>query len=214
MNEFFTFMGMGIEHVISFPEGYDHLLFILALSAIYTFSDWRKVLMLVTAFTVGHSFTLLLTVYDFSPIPSSVIEWLIPLTILIVCIMNFVIKIENKTIITDSEILDLSNQTKEVTSPLMLRRYTIALFFGLIHGLGFANYLRQMLPNDLFSPLLGFNIGLEIAQIIIVLVGLLVGFLVIKFLKFSQNRWKIVLSTIVFVFALHLFVMQSLALFE
>jgi hypothetical protein len=90
----------------------------------------------------------------------------------------------------------------------------MALLFGLIHGLGFANYLRQMLPDSLFSPLLGFNIGLEIAQILVVLVGLLVGFLVIKYLNFTKNRRKIVLSAIILVFALHLFVMQTLALFE
>ncbi len=96
----------------------------------------------------------------------------------------------------------------------MIRRYSIALLFGLIHGLGFANYLRQMLPDSLFSPLLGFNIGLEIAQILVVLVGLFVGFVVMKYINFTKNRWKVVLSAIVFCFALHLFVMQTLALFE
>jgi hypothetical protein len=203
MNEFFSFMGMGIEHILQFPEGYDHLLFILALSAIYTFSEWRKVFLLVTAFTVGHSVTLLLTVSDISPIPSSVIEWLIPLTIIIVCVLNFVTKMEEK-----------SNQNAEkINSSTMHRRYGIALLFGLIHGLGFANYLRQMLPDSLFSPLLGFNIGLEVAQILVVLVGLLLGFLFIKYLDFTKNRWKVVLSAIVLVFALHLFVMQTLALF-
>ncbi len=205
MNEFFTFMGMGIEHILQFPKGYDHLLFILALSAVYTFSDWRKVLLLVTAFTIGHSVTLLLTVSGISPIPSVVIEWLIPLTILIVCILNFVTKTDEKSKITEN---------KNNISSIMVRRYGIALFFGLIHGLGFANYLRQMLPDSLFMPLFGFNIGLEIAQIFVVLVGLLVGFVVIKYLSFTQNRWKIVLSVIVFVFALHLFIMQTLALFE
>lgn len=204
MNEFFTFMAMGIEHILQFPEGYDHLLFILALSAVYTFSDWRKVLLLVTAFTIGHSVTLLLTVSGISPIPSVVIEWLIPLTILVVCILNFVSKTEESKI----------EQNQNMVSSIMVRRYSIALFFGLIHGLGFANYLRQMLPDSLFSPLLGFNIGLEVAQIFVVLVGLLVGFVVIKYLSFTQNRWKIVLSAIVFVFALHLFIMQTLALFE
>ncbi len=100
MNEFFTFMAMGIEHILQFPEGYDHLLFILALSAIYTFSEWRKVLLLITAFTVGHSVTLLITVSDISPVPSTVIEWLIPLTIILVCILNFFTKIkeENKRV--------------------------------------------------------------------------------------------------------------------
>lgn len=202
MNEFFTFLKIGIEHVISFPEGYDHLLFILALSAIYTFSEWRKVLLLVTAFTVGHSVTLMLTVSDISPIPSSVIEWLIPLTVLVVCVMNFIVNIEDK------------QAEEKVVSSLMIRRYSIAILFGLIHGFGFANYLRQMLPNNLFSSLLGFNVGLEIAQILIVLVGLLIGFLAMKYLNLTKNRWKIVLSAIVFVFALHLFVMQTLALFE
>ncbi len=214
MNEFFTFMGMGIEHILQFPEGYDHLLFILALSAIYTFSEWRKVFLLVTAFTVGHSVTLLLTVSDISPIPSSVIEWLIPLTIIMVCILNFFTKTEEKPKNTDLGILDLPNKEQKIMSSIMIRRYSIALLFGLIHGLGFANYLRQMLPDSLFSPLLGFNIGLEIAQIFVVLIGLAIGFVMMKYIDFTKNRWKVFLSAIVFVFALHLFVMQTLALFE
>ncbi|WP_338764434.1 HupE/UreJ family protein [Bernardetia sp. ABR2-2B] len=214
MNEFFTFMGMGIEHILQFPEGYDHLLFILALSAIYTFSEWRKVFLLVTAFTVGHSVTLLLTVSDISPIPSSVIEWLIPLTIIIVCILNFFTKTEDKSKNIDLDILDLPNKDEKIVSSKMIRRYSIALLFGLIHGLGFANYLRQMLPDSLFSPLLGFNVGLEIAQILVVLVGLAIGFVMMKYLDFTKNRWKLILSAIVLVFALHLFVMQTLALFE
>jgi hypothetical protein len=197
-------MRMGIEHILQFPEGYDHLLFILALSAIYTFSEWRKIFLLVTAFTLGHSVTLLLTISGISPIPSTVIEWLIPLTIIIVCILNFVVKMDEHN----------DQRAEKVNSSTMHQRYSMALLFGLIHGLGFANYLRQMLPDSLFSPLLGFNIGLEIAQILVVLVGLLVGFLVIKYLNFTKNRWKIVLSAIILVFALHLFVMQTLALFE
>lgn len=214
MNEFFTFLVMGIEHILQFPEGYDHLLFILALSAIYTFSEWKKVFLLVTAFTIGHSVTLLLTVSGISPIPSSVIEWLIPLTIILVCILNFATKTEDKPKNIDSDSLDSSNKEEKITSSTMVRRYSIALLFGLIHGLGFANYLRQMLPDSLFSPLLGFNIGLEVAQILVVLVGLVVGFLVMKYLDFTKNRWKVVLSLLVLVFALHLFVMQTLALFE
>ena len=214
MNEFFTFVGMGIEHILQFPEGYDHLLFILALSAIYTFSEWRKVLLLVTAFTVGHSVTLLITVSSISPIPNIVIEWLIPLTIICVCVLNFMTKSEEKLKNMSSNILDLQSKVQNIASSLMLRRYSIALLFGLIHGLGFANYLRQMLPYSLFSPLLGFNIGLEIAQIFIVVVGLLIGFLAINYLYFSKNRWKVVLSATVFVFAVHLFVMQTLTLFE
>lgn len=203
MNEFFTFMAMGIEHILQFPEGYDHLLFILALSAIYTFSEWKKVFLLVTAFTVGHSVTLLLTVSDISPIPSAVIEWLIPLTIILVCILNFVVKMEEKN----------TQHDQKINSSTMHQRYSVALLFGLIHGLGFANYLRQMLPDALFSPLLGFNIGLEIAQIFVVVVGLLIGFLMMKYVNFTKNRWKILLSAIVLVFALHLFVMQTLSLF-
>jgi uncharacterized membrane protein YbjE (DUF340 family) len=203
MTEFFTFMGMGIEHILQFPEGYDHLLFILALSAIYTFSEWKKVFLLVTAFTIGHSVTLLLTVSGISPIPSAVIEWLIPLTILIVCVLNFVVKMDEHH----------DQPAEKVNSTTMHQRYSIALLFGLIHGLGFANYLRQMLPDSLLNPLLGFNIGLEIAQILVVLIGLLVGFLMMKYLNFTKNRWKILLSAIVFVFALHLFIMQTLALF-
>mgnify|MGYP000306600257 CR=1 FL=1 len=203
MNEFFTFMGMGIEHILQFPEGYDHLLFILALSAIYTFFEWKKVLLLITAFTIGHSATLLLTISGISPIPSSVIEWLIPLTIILVCILNFTTRIQDKH----------NSKSEKINSSTMIRRYSIALVFGLIHGLGFANYLRQMLPNSLFNPLLGFNIGLEIAQILVVLIGLLVGLLVMKYLNFTKNRWKIILSTIVLIFALHLFVMQTMALF-
>lgn len=201
MHEFLQFLKIGFEHITDITAGYDHLLFVLALSAIYTFNQWRNVLVLVTAFTVGHSLTLMLTVANLSPIPSKVIEWLIPFTIVLTCLLNL--------------IKPTQNAAQKYSSSAMYRRYALAIFFGLIHGLGFANYLREILPTDeLFHALLAFNVGLEIGQLVIVFVGLMIGFLLMHFVKISEAVWRIGLSVLVLLISLHLFVMQTINLVE
>ena len=181
MDDFWFNFQLGIEHILD-PNGYDHILFVVALCAIYSYRDWRAVVWLVTAFTLGHSLTLALTTFNLIRIPTDVIEFLIPITIIITCIVNFFYQKE-----------EAHNRQKS------LRRYALAAFFGLIHGLGFSNFLRSILPRDstIWQPLLAFNIGLEVGQLLIVGAVLLLGYMLVERLRIETREWVLVLSGLI-----------------
>ena len=183
MQDFLFYLNLGWEHIISL-DALDHQLFVLALIAVYSFKDWKQVLILVTAFTIGHSITLALSVLDVVRISSSWVEFLIPLTIVITALDNILMK---------------NNQKR-----LMNMNYYLALFFGLIHGMGFANTARIMLAKEqsIFVPLLGFNIGLEIGQIVVVLVILTVLFLLLTIFRINRKDWIMFVSSGVFALSL------------
>ncbi len=175
MNDFLFYFQLGWEHIIS-TDALDHQLFILALSAIYLWQNWKQVVVLVTAFTIGHSLTLALSVFDLVRIDSSWVEFLIPLTIVITAIANFT------RIQFDKRSLRLN--------------YILALFFGLIHGLGFANSIRFMLASHqrIGIPLFGFNVGLEAGQLIVVSIIMVISYLLVNRLKLPRRWWVWVLS--------------------
>ncbi|MEM1321695.1 MAG: HupE/UreJ family protein [Bacteroidota bacterium] len=182
---FSTYLQLGFDH-ISDITAYDHILFIVALCAIYRLREWRKVLILVTAFTVGHSITLALAVLDIIQFPGDVIEFLIPLTILITSIYN----------VTRNESLDQpSGQT--FTRSLNIN-YGFALFFGLIHGMGFSNFLKSTLmpgqESELVTQLLAFNIGIELGQLLIVCCILVASFIALNPLNIHQRDWRLFIS--------------------
>lgn len=183
MQDFIFYLKLGWEHIISL-DALDHQLFVLVLVAVYSFSDWKKILVLVTAFTIGHSITLALSTLDIIRISSDWVEFLIPLTIVITAFDNIIFK---------------GNQSK-----LMRINYFLALFFGLIHGMGFANTARMMLAKEqnLFTPLLGFNIGLELGQIVVVIAFLILLFVVIKIFRVHKKDWIMFISSGVFALAL------------
>lgn len=183
MQDFIFYLKLGWEHIISL-DALDHQLFVLVLVAVYSFSDWKKILVLVTAFTIGHSITLALSTLDVIRISSDWVEFLIPLTIVITAFDNIIFK---------------GNQSK-----LMRINYFLALFFGLIHGMGFANTARMMLAKEqnLFTPLLGFNIGLELGQIVVVIAFLMLLFVVIKIFRVHKKDWIMFISSGVFALAL------------
>lgn len=151
------YIKLGVEHILDLG-GLDHLYFIVSFCLLYTMKDLRKIAALVTAFTVGHSVTLALAASDKISVDMGLIETLIPITILISCLLNY------WTLLTE----------KEYHAPKGYLIYFVILFFGLIHGLGFSNFLSAMLfeGESIITPLLGFNIGIEIAQLIIVLIVL------------------------------------------
>lgn len=182
MNDLAFFFKEGWQHIISF-NALDHLLFIIALAAIYILKDWKKVLVLVTAFTIGHSLTLALSIYDVIRANEKWVEFLIPITIIITAIFNYFIKDFNK------ESLQLN--------------YFFALFFGFIHGLGFANSIRFMLASNqkIGAGLLGFNLGLEAGQIVCVTIILLSAYLVINIVGLKRTWWIYILSTITILWA-------------
>jgi HupE / UreJ protein len=148
MSELFTFIELGFRHIVNF-EAMDHILFLLALAAIYRAHDWRNALWVVTAFTVGHSITLVLAVTGAIVLPIKLIEFLIPVTIVATCIENIIVR-------------DRS------TAPLGGRyRPVFAAVFGLVHGAGFADYLRNLFVDRIALPLFGFNVGIEMGQIVV-----------------------------------------------
>ncbi len=182
MNDFAFFFNLGWEHIIS-SDALDHQLFILALAAIYLVNDWKKVLILVTAFTIGHSLTLALSTFDIISVSSNWVEFLIPLTIVITAFLNLI-------------------KTERHYGQYKLQ-YALALFFGLIHGLGFANTIKLMLvkTQSITIPLLSFNIGLEAGQLVVVGLILLLSYFVVNRLKLKRKWWVWGLSAIAFCMA-------------
>lgn len=183
MQDFLFYLKLGWEHIISL-DALDHQLFVLALIAVYSYSDWKKILVLVTAFTIGHSLTLALSILDIVRVPSNWVEFLIPLTIVLTALGNILMK--NK---------------KQSQSKL---NYYLALFFGLIHGMGFANTARVMIAKSqsIALPLLGFNVGLEIGQIAIVLGILILLFILLNIFKVNKKDWILFVSSGVFALSL------------
>ena len=178
MSEFELYYHLGLEHILD-KNGYDHIIFVVALCAVYQVDDWKKVLVLVTSFTVGHSITLVLATLNIVTIDSTLIEFLIPCTIFITAFANLFAKTESDGV--------------------SYRNYLFASFFGLIHGLGFSNYLKGLLgtSESILSELLAFNIGLEVGQIIVVAILLAAGFLAVSIFGASKRDWKQVISSAV-----------------
>ena len=156
MEELGIYLHIGFKHIMDW-KAWDHILFVLVLTLRYQWIDWKKLVILVTSFTIGHSITLALSTFNWINVPSDLIEFLIPVTILSTAISNYWVKS-----------FDFKSKY-----PLI---YFLALFFGLIHGLGFSSYLKSMLGKEesIFGPLLTFNLGLEIGQLLIVSIILII----------------------------------------
>ena len=168
-----TYFRLGFEHITDL-NGYDHMLFLLALCAVFAYSDWKKILVLVTAFTLGHSITLALAVLNVIPVNGAWVEFLIPVTIVATAAKNLIAKQEKAAIAT----------------------YFMALGFGLIHGMGFSNYLRSLLGDELLMPLFAFNVGLEIGQLLVVALIFLVQFALINTISVKHKHWNLAVSLI------------------
>ena len=182
LSEFLVFLRLGFEHIADI-RGYDHILFIIALCAGYDLQHWRKLLILVTAFTVGHSITLALATLRVITINDALVEFLIPLTIFITAVLN---------------ILTSSPQAGGLVEGKRARiiKYILALGFGLIHGMGFSNFLRSLLGAEegIALPLFAFNVGLEMGQILIVLAILLLTLFVVRLARIRRHDWVLILS--------------------
>lgn len=179
--EFTDFLKLGWDHIIDI-KAYDHLLFVMVLCALFNYKEWRKVLVVVTAFTIGHSLTLALSALDLLLISQELIEVLIPLTILITALSNIVTPSRNLT-------------EKTFDKPIIVN-YAIALFFGLIHGLGFANNFKFMLGEEtsIIKQLFAFNTGLELGQITVVILFMVLMYLFSKTFKLIHREWTLFLS--------------------
>ena len=177
MSQFSVYLELGIQHILDL-RGFDHILFIVALCILFTWREWKKVLTLITAFTIGHSVTLALSALDIVQVNAALIEFLIPLTILITALTNI-----------------FRRSGGFGTSKIQLN-YFYAAFFGLIHGLGFSNYLKSILGrgSNIVVQLLAFNLGIEVGQVIIVAAVLLIAGLLIGFAGVNRREWSLTLS--------------------
>lgn len=176
------YFDLGWDHIIAW-DALDHLLFVLALSAVYLMADWKKVLILITAFTFGHALTLILSIADIVRVNSNLVEFLIPCTIILTAAFNL--------------------WHAEPGSKTWQRNYLLAFFFGLIHGLGFANAIRFMMAEDerIGMNLLGFNLGLEAGQVVVVAGILLLSFIVVNKAGLKQKWWIRILSVAALIIA-------------
>jgi HupE / UreJ protein len=175
MGDFGFYFKEGIYHITDW-KGYDHILFIMALCLPYLLKDWKQILILVTAFTIGHSITLALSVFNKIIISSNWIEFLIPITICFMALEN----------------LSKKNTDKKHYS----WRYISAIVFGLIHGMGFSNYLKSILGKDesVFTQLLAFNLGLETGQLFIVSLVVLISYIAVQILNAQRREWTVFMS--------------------
>lgn len=179
MEDFILYLKLGLYHVLDW-QAYDHILFLIALAVIYNFNNWKKILWLVTLFTVGHTITLALAAYNIINLDIAIVEFLIPVTIFITALVNLLTIKKNKQKSSNINLI-------------------FAFFFGLIHGLGFSNYFRMLMDDTeaKLLPLLEFAIGIEIAQVIIVIAILVFGYMAQTFFRISKRDWVLVLSSIV-----------------
>ncbi|WP_209329855.1 HupE/UreJ family protein [Lunatimonas salinarum] len=180
MNQFQLYFKLGVEHILDLA-GFDHILFVIVLCVVYLLRDWKRILILVTAFTIGHSLTLALATLQVIKVNGDLVEFLIPLTIAITSLTN------------------IFKPKPAAGRSAMQLNYVYALFFGLIHGLGFSNYLRSLLGREvsIFQPLLAFNLGLEVGQLIIVVIFLLIASLAVGIIGVKRKEWILVVSAIV-----------------
>jgi hypothetical protein len=186
MDEIGLYLHLGFRHIMDW-EAWDHILFVLVLTIRYQWTDWKKLLVLITAFTIGHSITLALSTLNWINFPTALVEFLIPVTIVFTAVSNYWVK------------------TFDFRSKYSLI-YFLALFFGLIHGLGFSTFLKSMLGKEesIIAPLFTFNIGLELGQLLIVSIILIISFIFVSVLKVNRVRYVQIGSGIAILFALNM----------
>lgn len=180
MQNLWFYIKLGLNHVLDF-SAYDHILFLAALALPFTFKNWKKVVVLATVFTIAHCLSLALSTYDVLIMNVELIEFLIPVTIIITAIFNFF----------------YMNARAEDKS--LLLHILATTFFGLIHGFGFSNYFRMLVAeeDDKLFPLLGFATGIEISQMLIVLSVLMLACIVLSLLKIKQLHFVVISSILI-----------------
>ncbi len=181
MSEFWIYFEKGLRHILNL-SAYDHILFLIALTVPYAFKDWKRLLLLVTIFAVGHTLALLLSVFGVVIIKGNLVEFLIPITILIVAFFN---------------LFAAGKSSKQESISII---GFITLFFGIIHGLSFAGYFKTLVggsPQSKLLPLLEYSLGIETAQIIVVFIVLILSYIVQTFFRFSKRDWTLVMSAFV-----------------
>ena len=200
MTTFTVYLRLGFEHLLDL-QGYDHILFLAVLCAAYSLTRWRELLILVTAFTIGHSVSLALATISLVRVDSALVEFLIPVTIVATALFNLALVQRDGRPRRRSGKAAAKRRGRKPRNATKRRverrsRYAAALLFGVIHGLGFSNFLRLALgqERDILVPLLSFNIGLELAQIVVAAVLLVAAFIATR-VSVPERAWNIVVST-------------------
>ena len=181
MSQFWLYFKLGLDHVLDI-HAYDHVMFLIALMVPYAFKDWKRVFLLVSLFTIGHSLSLILSVFGAVSISSSYVEFLIPITILITAVFH---------------LFTAGKSSKNESISFIA---IVTLFFGIVHGLGFSGYFNSILPGsaaDKMLPLLEFALGIEASQIIVVFIVLILAYIVQTFFRFSKRDWALVMSAFI-----------------
>ena len=180
MQEFLFYIKLGLNHVLDFGA-YDHILFLSALAVPFTFKHWKRVLILATIFTVAHCTSLALSVYEVATVDVGLIEFMIPVTILLTALFNF------------------AYVYKEALEVGLFLHILATAFFGLIHGFGFSNYFKMLMAEekDKITPLLGFATGIELSQVTIILVVLIISYVALNLLKVKRSVFITVASILI-----------------
>lgn len=181
MDEFLIFLKTGLTHVLNF-HAYDHLLFLVALAVPYVAKDWKRIIILISSFTLGHTISLILSVFNIVKVLDSWVELLILATILITAFYNIIL-------------VGKSSKNNTITFIAV-----VTVFFGILHGLGFSNYFNSLLPGkptDKLLPLLEFAIGIEGAQIIVVILVLILAFISQTLFRFNKRDFILIMSSFV-----------------
>ena len=194
MQDFWIFFKIGINHVLDF-NGYDHILFLVALTAPYIIKDWQRILILVSIFTIGHTLALLLSVFNIVVFKVTIVELLIPITILITAFYN---------------IFTAGKGSKQNGISFVA---IVTLLFGIIHGLGFSNYFKNMITGnvvDKLIPTLEFALGIEAAQIIVISCVLILSFIMQTIFRFSKRDFTLIMSAFVLGVVMPLIISNSI----
>lgn len=181
MSQFWIYFQIGLKHVLDI-NAYDHVLFLIALTVPYSFKDWKRILLLVSVFTIGHTLALILSVFGIIAIKVNIVEFLIPITILITALYH---------------LFTAGKATKNDGVNVV---FFVTLFFGIIHGLGFSNYFKSILggsPSSKLLPLGEFALGIEAAQLVVVFVVLVISYIVQTVFRFSKRDWALVMSAFI-----------------
>lgn len=185
---FTEYLKLGMDHILD-PNGYDHILFVTVLCSLYSPEEWKKLVILVTAFTLGHSLTLGLAAFEVVSFSSDVVEILIPVTIILTGLYNIIMTLTPKYVIGNFHI-----------------NYLLAAGFGLIHGLGFSTFFKAIMgrTEEIIRPLFAFNIGVEVGQLIIVALILMIGYILLNIIKLKKPYWTLSISLLSIIVASHL----------
>ena len=192
MSIFSLYFNLGTHHILNF-DAYDHILFITTLLAVYKLKQWRKVVVLITAFTIGHATTLVLFTLGVFSIQPRFVEFFIAVTIIITAIPNILVPLQDK-----------------LNKNLYYSKYLISALFGMVHGMGFSSYLKAMFDGsrNMVTALFAFNLGIETGQFVVVSALFLFSWIVLNYLNIKQVIWNYILSSIGLIVAFVLFVQR------